>query len=78
MALSERIPVDGISHGDKVRLTGRAWREGRFHPGNVYEVDDESFHRPVIYEDNGLDKVIEWYIFDGDSPSTDYSVTKVG
>lgn len=69
--MSGRIPVEGIRHGDKVRLTGYSWAQGGFSQSEVFEVDDESFHRPVIYTHEA-----NWYIM----PKTDthdYSVTKV-
>lgn len=66
-----RIPYPGLKHGDTVRLTGRSWREAGFHPGEVHEVDDETFHRPVIW-----DKGKHWFIMEK-SAHWDFSVTKV-
>lgn len=75
--MSGRIKVEGIEHGDRVLLTGASWRMAKFHPDEIYEVDDVSFHRPVIYADGGTGKVIEWYIIDP-VEGGDFSVTKVG
>lgn len=75
--MSARIPVPGLEHGDKVRLTGEGWKLGSFNPDDVYEVDNRSFHRPVIYADSGTGKVVEWYIVSGYGRSEDFSVTKV-
>lgn len=64
--MSARISVPGISHGDKVKLTGALW--GGIDRSGEYDVDDETFHRPAIYDREGM----HWYIFE-----TGFSVTKV-
>lgn len=74
MGVSGRIPVPGVSHGDKVKLTGKDW-PNFFPGGEVFEVDDESHHRPVIYHDSFGNGPIPWYIMN--EWDTDFSVTKV-
>lgn len=72
--MSARTPYPGIGHGDRVLLTGEGW--SAFPKGRIYEVDDKSFHRPVIYEKiHGAEK-IHWFLFN-DVEGTDFSVTKV-
>ena len=73
--MSGRISIEGIGHGDKVRLTGSAW--DTFNPDDTYEVDDESFHRPVIYADSGAGEVVQWYIMAEPVEGVDFTVTKV-
>lgn len=75
--MSKRYPVEGISHGDKVKLTGESWGNGGFRPDEVYEVDDETFHRPVIYAGSPGGGVTYWYIMDPIRDYGDWSVTKV-
>lgn len=74
--MSGRIEVAGIEHGDKVHLTGESWVKGGFRTDEVYEVDNVSFHRPVIYADFGTGDLIELYIVEPIEDS-DFSVTKV-
>lgn len=75
--MSARIPFPGIGHGDKVRLTGQSWVDGAFNTREVHEVDDESFHRPVIYAGSPGGGVTYWYIMDPILDYGDWSVTKV-
>lgn len=72
--MSARIPYPGIEHGDKVLLTGYAW--DAFPEGKVYEVDDVSFHRPVIYEAIPGAGKTHWFLFNH-VEGHDFSVTKV-
>ena len=72
--MSARIQYPGIEHGDRVRLTGEDWRS--FDQAREYEVDDETFHRPVIYADGGHSRLVEWYIMPKNERA-DWSVTKV-
>lgn len=75
--MSKRYPVEGISHGDKVKLTGESWSHGGFRLDEVYEVDDESFHRPAIYAATAGLAVTHWYIMEPIRDYGDWSVTKV-
>lgn len=72
--MSARTSYPGIGHGDRVKLTGESWVG--FDRSRAFEVDDETFHRPVVYADNGTGHTIEWYLFP-QNESSDFSVTKV-
>lgn len=74
--MTGRISVPGISHGDRVLLTGSDWRRLELRNEDAYEVDDVTFHRPVVYLDDGLSAKSAWFIFEP-SLDMDWSVTKV-
>ncbi|QDH48110.1 hypothetical protein SEA_PAVLO_104 [Microbacterium phage Pavlo] len=75
--MSARIAYPGIKHGDRVKLTGSSWGEGRFDTSVEYVVDDETFHRPAIYADITPGNPVEWYIMEPIRDYGDWSVTKV-
>lgn len=74
--MTGRISVPGISHGDRVLLTGADWQGLSLSTEHPYEVDDITFHRPVIYAIGPTGGEAHWFISEP-VPGVDWSVTKV-